>query len=298
MNNEKVLFIINKFAGGGFQSKLEGKILDVCARHNAECTIEFTREKGNATELAREGVAQGYRKIIAVGGDGTVNEVAKGLLHTDVALGIVPKGSGNGLARHLRLPLVLERAVENIFVARSVIIDTFTLNGHLSLNVSGVGFDGHVANQFGKDGKRGLIGYTHLTIKEFTKFAEFAATLSIDGKTWQTNAFIIAIANSSQYGNNARIVPIASVTDGELHVAIIKKVPLVHSPAFIARFLSNNLERSFFYKVFSGKHIEISITSPCPYHIDGEAAGMDHSFVATIAPASLNILVPSTSSII
>jgi diacylglycerol kinase (ATP) len=295
MNNEKVLFIINKFAGGGFQPKLEGKILDVCARYNAECTIEFTQKRGDATELARTGVADGYKKIVAVGGDGTVNEVAQGLVNSSGSLGIIPKGSGNGLARHLRLPLSLEKAVENIFVSNAISIDTFTLNKRLSLNVSGIGFDGHVANQFGKDGKRGLIGYARLTVKEFSRFQEFKTSISVDGKPFEADAFIIAIANSSQYGNNARIVPIASVTDGVLHVALVKKVSLIHSPAFALRFLSGNLMHSSFYKLFSGKNIQINVNTPCPYHVDGEGAGVDTSFDISISPRSLNILIPRAS---
>lgn len=296
MTNETVLFIINKFAGGGFNQKIEGKILDICAKNNAECTIEFTRKRGHATELAYDGIEKGFSKIIAVGGDGTVNEVACGLVNTGATMGIVPKGSGNGLGRHLGIPLSFTKAVEAIFTSVVVPIDTFSFNGNLSINVSGIGFDGHIANQFGKNGKRGLVGYTKLALKEFLSYKEFSAEIVIDGKVHSTNAFIIALANSAQYGNNARIAPVASVTDQKIHVTVLKKVPLLHRAPFIIRFFLGHIQSSFFCEMYEGKQIEITTKAACAFHIDGEPSGMQSKFEAVLNPASLCILVPSAST--
>jgi diacylglycerol kinase (ATP) len=288
------LFIINKFAGGGFEPKVEGKILNVAARLNVECTIEFTQDRGHATELAHEGIAKKFDRIIAVGGDGTVNEVARALVHTPVPMGIIPIGSGNGLSRHLGIPLGYEHAIENSFAGVPLPIDTFLFNNKLSLNVSGVGFDGHVANMFGKDGKRGLVGYVKLTLKEFLSFSEFPIRLTVDGSVIDTNAFIIAIANSSQYGNNARIAPLASVTDDTLHVAVLKKVPFYASLSFMIRFFSGQVQHSRFCQMLEVKKVEISVESPQSFHVDGEPSGKAEHFTAVVQHKSLNIIVPDT----
>lgn len=298
MPHPPVLFIINKAAGKGFQSTVEGKILDICSRFDAECTIEFTKSRGHATELAYAGRAQGFQKIIAIGGDGTLNEVAQALVHTEVAMGIVPKGSGNGLSRHLGIPLEFEKAIENIFTGQSTLIDTFLVNDHLSINVSGVGFDGHVANLFGKDGKRGLLGYVKLAVQEFFKFKEFTCTLTTDEKSISTKAFIIAIANSSQYGNNARIAPKASVTDHKLHVTLLTKVPLYALLPFMFRFFTNRVYNSAYCSTFDGSSFQLCMEKNVAYHVDGEASGSEEKFSITLQPSSLRLIIPRESSII
>lgn len=296
MPNQTVLFIINKFAGGGFEPTVEGKILDICAANNAECTIEFTRSHGHATVLANEGIQKGFNKIIAVGGDGTVNEVARSLVNTSIEMGIIPKGSGNGLSRHLGIPLNFEKAIENIFSGSPIRMDTFLVNNKLSLNVSGIGFDGHVANLFGKNGRRGLFGYIKLTLREFMRFKEFPLELTIDGRLQKIHAFIVAIANSSQYGNNARIAPLASVMDQRLHITVLKKVPIYASLPFIFRFLMGNVQSSSFCEIYEGRHIEIKTTVTKPFHVDGEPSGSDQFFTITVTPLSLTLVVPANTN--
>jgi len=180
--NKKFLFIINKYSGKGFQPQLEGKILDICRDFDVECTLEFTQAPGHATLLAEHALSDDFSAIVAVGGDGTTNEVAKGLIKSDIPLGIIPKGSGNGLARHLGIPLDVTKATQHIFRSELLSIDTFTVNNKLSLNVSGIGFDGHIANHFGRNGKRGLAGYTKIALEEYFRFKEFEALITVDGK--------------------------------------------------------------------------------------------------------------------
>lgn len=296
MASRSALFIINKFAGGGFQPKVEGKILDICAKHNVECSIEFTRDRGHATVLAQEGVDKKFNCIVAVGGDGTVNEVARALVNTQQVMAIVPKGSGNGLSRHLGIPLPFEKAVENVFTGKVLRMDTFTINNRLSLNVSGIGFDGHVANLFGKDGKRGLLGYAKLTLKEFLRFKVFPIDINIDGKEEKSISFVVAIANSSQYGNNARIAPLASVTDELLHLSILKKVPVRMSIPFMFKMFTGQVHQSAYCETLSGKNITISTPHPQPFHVDGEPTGYDQQFNIKLQPHSLSITVPQHTS--
>jgi diacylglycerol kinase (ATP) len=296
MQHPPILFIINKVAGKGFLPTVEGKILDICEHYQAECTIEFTRSKGHATELAKEGIAKGFKKIVAIGGDGTLNEVAQALVHTEVTMGIVPKGSGNGLSRHLGIPLNFEKAVEAVFTGHPVLIDTFLLNDHLSINVSGVGFDGHVANLFGKDGKRGLLGYVKLTLQEFFKFDEYTGSLTIDGKTHSIRAFILAIANSAQYGNNARIAPLASVTDHKLHITLLSKVPLYSMLPFMLRFFGQRVYDSAYCQTYEGRAVQLFLEKSIAYHVDGEPTGSAKEFSIKVQPASLRMLVPNPAA--
>jgi len=291
----KVLFIVNKHAGIGYQARLEGRILDTCASNNVECTIEFTADRGHAIELARSATALGFQWVIAVGGDGTSNEVAQGLIHTGTPMGVIPRGSGNGLARHLGIPLNTSDAISQLFQSRVLSMDTFTVNGKLSLNVSGIGFDGHVTNLFGIKSTRGLLGYIMLTVQEFLKFREFEADISLQGKTIKRQAFIIAIANSSQYGNNARIAPAASVCDGLLHVNIVRKVPL-RRVDFVYSFFSGNLGKSEFCEILETNLMELRTKIPVYYHVDGEACGMQNTFSIELLPGSLQILVPENTT--
>jgi len=227
VNNEvkKVFFIINKFSGTGYQPALIASILEAGKARDTVSEFAFTEGPGHATALAEQAVAAGYDRVVAVGGDGTVNEVAKGLLYSDAKMGIIPKGSGNGLARHLSIPVNVNMALECLFTSQVITMDTFRVNGKLSVNGSGIGFDGYIANLFGTDKKRGLQGYTKLVLHEFMRFPEFEAVITIGGNQMKSHAFVIAIANSSQYGNNARIAPSASVCDEILNVSILKKIP-------------------------------------------------------------------------
>ncbi|MFZ6011563.1 MAG: diacylglycerol/lipid kinase family protein [Bacteroidota bacterium] len=297
MNNEinKVLFIVNKFSGGGFRPEVEGRIIDVCEKQDVECTIEFTQSRGHATTLAREAVDKKFKMVIAVGGDGTVNEVARGLLHTDVPMGIIPKGSGNGLARHLGIPMKVLPAIKSVFNSQVIVMDTFRMNGKLSLNVSGIGFDGHIANLFAGNKKRGLKGYTKITLKEFNQFKEFEVNILTEGQSFKRKAFVIAIANSSQYGNNARIAPAASVTDELLHVNILKKVPPYRFD-FVYAFFNGTIDRTSYCEMMEVKEMEIAASQPLPFHVDGEPCGHADRFNISIQPRSLQILVPSQST--
>jgi diacylglycerol kinase (ATP) len=297
VNNEvnKVLFIVNKFSGGGFKPAFEGKIVEACEQHNIECSIEFTQSRGHATELSNDASQSGnFQLVVAVGGDGTVNEVASGLLHSATPMAILPKGSGNGLARHLNIPMKIERSLGTLFSSQLIEMDTFKVNGKLSLNVSGIGFDGHVANLFKDNKKRGLQGYAKVTLNEFLSFKEFEAEIITDDKTHSRKGFIIAIANSSQYGNNARIAPAASITDGILHVCFLKKVP-PYRLDFIYSFFAGKIEETSYCEIIETRNMVLKMNTPMAFHIDGEPCGSDTVFNIEILPKSLKMMVPLSS---
>jgi diacylglycerol kinase (ATP) len=293
---KKVFFIINKFSGTSFQPEIEGRIIDKCGEWGWECTIEYTQHRGHATELARQAVNQNFEIVFAMGGDGTVNEVAQGLIKTDAIMGILPKGSGNGLARHLRIPLNFAKALDLLSDHQVINMDTFTVNDRLSVNVSGIGFDGHIAGLFGKNGKRGLIEYTKLVMREFGSFKEFPITIKIDEEQFQRSAFILAFANASQFGNNAQVAPLASVCDQQLDICFIKKIPLTHALGFAGKMFSGNIDKSAFVEIKNAKNISLQFDKLMPFHIDGEAVEPAQSFNICIQPASLKVLIPAKAN--
>jgi diacylglycerol kinase (ATP) len=286
----KVLLIVNKNTGAGYQPALGSTILDACKKNSVQSEIQFTEAPGHATDLARDGVGK-FDIVVAVGGDGTVNEVGLGLLHSATPMGIIPKGSGNGLARHLGIPAKIAGAVQCLLSGKTLLMDTFRINGIFSLNVSGIGFDGHIANLFGMDKTRGLRGYTKITLNEFKGFGEFDARISFGDTVLEKKAFVIAIANSSQYGNNARIAPAASVCDELLHVSILKKMPAFRLD-FIYAFFAGTINQSAYCQIIEARDLTIELAEPMPFHIDGEGRGKSDRFVVEMVPASLCIIAP------
>ena len=260
-------------------------------RHQFEFDIAYTQARGHAADIVRKAVAEKFTTIVAVGGDGTINEVAQGLMDTPATLGIVPRGSGNGLARHLNIPIETSAALEALFMSEPMAMDVFTVNDRLSLNVSGVGFDGHVTRLFGVQSGRGLLGYVSVAVQEFLKFREFTAEITLGTTTIQRTAFIIAVANSSQYGNNARIAPSASVCDGILNVTILKKIPLYRMD-FLYDFFSGSVGNSPYCETLDASSLTITTPSPVAYHIDGDPGGYDNQFRISTLPGALRILHP------
>jgi YegS/Rv2252/BmrU family lipid kinase len=294
--NKSALFIVNKFSGGGYRPEVEGRIIEKCRSTGIECRIEFTQSRGHATELAQWAVEQKMDFAFAVGGDGTVNEVAQGLVGSKVAMGILPKGSGNGLARHLSVPMDFKDSLGIVSHHEEEMIDTVVINEKLSVNVSGIGFDGHVAAMFAGKAKRGLIGYTKLVLNEFRRFKPFEASVTMNEKTFSVKSFIIAIANSSQFGNNAKVAPHASVCDQLIDVSFIQKIPFTEAPAFAGKMFTGKLDRSRFVDIYKSQRLSIQLNEAVAFHIDGEAMPAAKTFNATIKPASLKVLLPTNSN--
>ena len=287
---KKANFIINPFSGHKKFPALHKAIESYCGQNNTECNIVTTQQAGHATQLAKKSVAQGFDIVFAVGGDGTVNEVAKGLVHSSVTMGILPKGSGNGLARHLGIPQHPEKALRLLESGKNILMDTLIVNDEISVNVSGIGFDGHIANLFGKSGKRGLREYVMLSATEFRKFMNFSIQGTIDNQSYSNESFILAFANSSQFGNNATISPLASVCDGQMDICVIRKVSLMHALGFAGKMFTGRLHKSAFVKIINAKQAVFSFPAPMPYHIDGEGKGCSSDFEVKIIPLSLHVL--------
>ena len=245
----------------------------------------------HARDVARERAAD-YDLIVAVGGDGTINEVASAIAGTDTVLGVIPYGSGNGLSRFLDVPMNAERAIKSINDSRVISIDAGKINGRWFFNMAGMGFDAHISQVFANGSeKRGFISYLKSSLQEINKYKAQNYLLEIDGVKYEREAFMLSLANSSQYGNNAHVSPTASVQDGLLDVCVIKQFPLYRFPEMGVRMFTKTAGSSKFVEIIKGKHIVITRSQPGPIHLDGEPreAGLDLDI--TVMPAALKIIV-------
>lgn len=288
---KQIVFIVNPISheikGVDIKQMIE-KNLD----HNQfDYKIVYTRHAQHATTLAEEAIKNSADIIAAVGGDGTVNEVGKALIHTGAILAIIPVGSGNGLARHLGIPVGLKKAIKALAQAYPVVIDTAKMNDKVFLGVAGIGFDAHVAHQFAQFGKRGLFSYCQVALREFSLYEPKVYVMTIDGKQITRKAFVLTFANSSQYGNDFIIAPQAKISDGYLDLSLIDEIPLYAIPHFLYRFGHGTLHHSHHFETYPFK--EITIQHPhLQAHIDGEPILFENGIKVSVQPQSLHVLVP------
>ncbi|WAC41607.1 diacylglycerol/lipid kinase family protein [Pedobacter sp. SL55] len=290
VNKSNILFIINPISGGKKKSSLPALIDQYLDKQKFAPIYTFTEYVGHASELAEEAEKKNYDIIVAVGGDGTINEVASKLVHSDKILAIIPFGSGNGLARFLNIPLTAQKAISLINTGKHQVIDTAELNGKKFFNMAGMGFDAHLSSVFAGNKKRGLKSYVELGFKEITTYRAQPYRIEIDGVKYDKDAFAISIANSSQYGNNVYISPDSSLTDGYLDVCIIHPISLVKLPVLAFQMITAKTHKSSLVKIIRGKHIKIERNAPDAVHLDGEPLQLGENLEIKIVPASLKIL--------
>ncbi|BDC98098.1 diacylglycerol kinase family protein [Persicobacter psychrovividus] len=264
------LIIYNPIAGKG---KVDGlkKMIKKAWEGKINCKWKKTKYAGHASLIARKAIGK-VDAVIAVGGDGTVNEVAAVLAGSDTPLGILPKGSGNGLARHLGIPMTMPHAIEWMAAAEVTPVDTIEVNGQFFINVAGIGFDAYVAHQFAKASTRGLATYIKETLSAYFTYHKKNYLLKWEGQQLEVKALLISIANSSQFGNDAYIAPHASLSDGLVDVSIIKDCPFWYAPAMGYRLFSKTIHKSRFYSTFQVSSVEISCQENEFVHLDGEAS--------------------------
>ena len=288
---KKILFLINPVSGLGKQKTIERFIESELDSNKVSAHISYTQYKAHARELAGKAVGL-YDAVVAVGGDGTVNEVASKLVGTDTALAIVPTGSGNGLARYLNIPMRLNKAIQslNYFVEKK--IDTMKVNQYCSVNVAGIGFDAHISHNFEGKTLRGPLGYLQLIATEFASYQSENYKLIIDGNEYKRKAFLISFANSSQYGNNIHIAPNAQIDDGIIDVSIIHDFPKINAPAMIFSLLDKSINKNDNDETVKAKKIEIEHPVVLKAHIDGEPVLLGNKAIIEINPLSLKVIVP------
>lgn len=288
---KKICFIVNPISGVGRQNIIE-KLIDLHLDQTLfDFKIAYTKAAKHATELAKEAVAADFDIVVAVGGDGSVNETAKGLIGSNTAMAIMPAGSGNGLARHLNIPLNLKKAMGVINTCKETCIDTVQFNNETFINIAGIGFDAHIGWEFSKYGKRGLSSYLKIITREFPKYKAQDFELIIDGKTLRKKAFLISFANGSQWGNNAHIAPQADVADGVMDIAILKDFSFFKIAPIAFKLLFKTLHQSSYLQIIKTK--EVIVKQPGTIaHIDGEPIEIGNTISIKVNPLSLKVIIP------
>jgi diacylglycerol kinase (ATP) len=289
---KKIAFIINPISGGINKEKFPSLIGRYLDRNQFEVEINFTRSAEHNLELAQQAVEQKKDVVIAVGGDGTINNVAKYMVNTGIIFGIVPQGSGNGLARHLRIPLNNMKALQIINKLHRKNIDAGMANDQFFLNVAGAGFDAHVSWMFANAPKRGFWSYTKITLNEFASYIPQSYELIVDGKTVTRDAFIICVANGSQYGNNAFIAPQANLDDGLFDISIMKPFKVHQMPVIGLEMFMKKYNNSRYVDALKGENIIIKRSREGVFNIDGEPVMMDKDIHIRLLPEALKVIVP------
>lgn len=289
-----IRFIINPTSGKKSNVDVAAHIKLHLNHQKYSHDIVYTAHAGHAPELAREAAENGCKMVVAVGGDGTVNEVARGLLNTETAMAILPKGSGNGLARHLQVPLDLEGALHVLSEGHTTSIDSGSINEHPFVTTAGIGFDAYISSVFAGSKKRGLQSYVELVMKEVRSYKHLPVKVSINGRELDTDCFVMAFANAAQYGNNAYIAPEADIQDGLLDVCLVRTLDLIKALNLSYCMLTNQLAHADSAEYFKTKHIKVETEEPMMFHADGEYIGKASSFDVHIQPLSLKVVTPIT----
>ena len=294
MNRKRILAIINPVSGTSNKDKIP-RLIDTVVDHDQnDVSIIATEYAGHAREIATDAVKDGFDVVVAIGGDGTVNEVGSSLCGTSTALAIVPCGSGNGLARHLRISMNASRALQVLNNGVVGEFDFCTVNDKPFFCTCGMGFDAKVSDKFANEGTRGFITYIKTTLTEYVKYNPQRYIIDIDGVRLEEKAFVIACCNAAQYGNNAYIAPRASMQDGLIDVTVMHPFNIVQSPLIGARLFLRQLGHDHHVSIYRGKHVVIERDHDDVMHIDGDPLMMPARLEIKNRQRGIRILVPPT----
>ncbi len=286
-------FIINPAAGRVKKVNIEEAVQDSMLPDIYDISFIYTKGPGDATDIAKDWSKRNARKIAVFGGDGTVNEVARALIHSKSSMGIIPGGSGNGLSNHLKIPLNIKQAISVIAQSRIMSIDHGVLNDIPFFCTCGVGFDALIGHRFAEAGTRGFKTYVKSTIHEYFKYKPQKYSLKVKGKKkLRRKAFLVSFANASQYGNNAFIAPNANIQDGLIDVCILKPFPNYRIFDIGIRLFTKKLDTSKYLETFKAKKVTLKFKKPCEAHYDGEPCFIDKKVKIEVVPNALNVLVP------
>lgn len=296
--SRKILFFINPVSGTKSKMDLEKKIIQKCESNNISFEILFTSKDGNYNFL-HDKIRDGVSDIAIAGGDGSIRHIVSSVLNENVNVGIIPLGSGNGLAKTAGIPGSVDKAIDIIFAGKSKCTDAFLINNKLSVHVSGLGFDAKVAHDFSEGKTRGLNAYTKIAIKNFLSAKTYPFTIEADEKKINLNAFFISIANSNQFGNNFKVAPEASICDGLLDIVVLQKTNKPQAILSFAQqiisgrvrhFSKAELQKNILY--FQTNKLKIENPGLAPLHIDGDPAETSKEFSIEILPSAYKLIQP------
>lgn len=291
MTPQRILFIINPIAGVRQKDKLPALARELLPASRFRVEVHETTGPGDATKAAAQAAADGFDVVAACGGDGTINEVGQGLLHTQTAMAIVPGGSGNGLARHLKLPLQPAAAIKRLHSAAPHPLDVGFINGRPFFNVSGIGFDAHVGEAFSRYSARGFFSYARAVLTTLANFQPAHVEIRTDAAQFSGETFLVSFANSSQYGNGAYINPGGRTDDGLIELCVLKPFPLLEVPQMLNQLFNGRMVDCEHMTVLHAR--EATVTSPEKglLHIDGEPCEGAKELKLTVEPGALKVMV-------
>ena len=288
---KNITFIVNPISGTKSKDALPLLVKQLIDDSLYECEIIKTEYAGHAAELASQCVNDHIDICVAVGGDGTVNEVARSLAHSETALGIIPCGSGNGLARHLCLPMDMKQALQVINAGKTDYFDYGVINDLPFFCTCGMGFDAYVSLKFAESGKRGLATYVENVLKEGLTYKPDTYIITDESGNHQYNAFLVACANASQYGNNAYIAPEASMQDGLLDVIIMEPFNIIEAAKVGFDLFAKTLKSNKHIKTFQARSIHIHRNESGAVHFDGDPTKMGTDIDVRIEPLGLKAII-------
>ncbi|MBR6117480.1 MAG: diacylglycerol kinase family lipid kinase [Paludibacteraceae bacterium] len=292
---KNIAFIINPISGAketqNAKKKLPKLIMQTLDMEQWLPNIVFTEYAGHATELAYQYARMGFDAVVAVGGDGTINEVARGLKDTKTALGIIPMGSGNGFARHLNISIRPQKALEMLNHSEPIAVDYGLANGKLFVSTCGTGFDAVVADNFAGSNKRGFMTYLQNTLKVAWSYHPQTYHIVGDGLDVTHKAFLITFANANQWGYEALIAPKASLQDGKMDIMLMSSHAILGSASLALRLFTGSIDNSYFMDTLRAKEVTLEREEKAPFHIDGDPVEMEKDIHIKIVPDGLRVLV-------
>lgn len=290
--DKRAMLIINPISGTGNKKAVPEMVAGRLKGAGIEADVRFTGGRGDATTFAAEASAKGYGLVLACGGDGTVNETARALCGSHTAMGILPAGSGNGLARHLGIPMDIPLALDIIMEGNVVASDYGTVNGCPFFCTFGMGFDAAVSHRFARQSRRGMLSYVKSAISEYVQFRPQTYALSANGRILTEKAFLVAVCNASQWGNNAYIAPQASITDGLLDITIVHSGSPIDAAVMGMDIFTGFINKNTMVHCFRAPAAVIYRSQPGEAHIDGEPMMMDDILDIKCHHGALRILTP------
>jgi YegS/Rv2252/BmrU family lipid kinase len=291
-SKKNIIFIINPISGTQSKRQILRLIDERVNRDVFDYRVVRTEYAGHAVEIARQAAADHADLVVAIGGDGTINEVGRSLVHTSTALGIIPCGSGNGLARHLHIPMDAKAAIDLINDYPTLRIDYGLINQRPFFCTCGVGFDAFVSLKFADSGKRGLLTYLENTLHESLRYEPETYEIEDEEGSVRYKAFLIACANASQYGNNAYIAPQASLTDGLMDITILEPFTVLDVPSLAFQLFNRTINRNSCIKTLRAKKIKIHRQHGGVLHFDGDPVMDGKDIEVELIPQGLTVVAP------